>query len=142
MDIVIDVQETLIKAVVKRLMSDAPLAMLLSGGLDSSLIASIACRYAHQSSLQSSLPCLHTRLWPVPRQSHCIAFSVIGHLFKADRIHVLFAMTVERGASMRGWERRAGCSVNHLMSHRPQLHSQSLIQLALQRTYKRALTSA
>ena len=38
-------QETLISSVVKRLMSDAPLAMLLSGGLDSSLIAAIACRY-------------------------------------------------------------------------------------------------
>lgn len=37
-------QESLISAVVKRLMSDAPLAMLLSGGLDSSLIAAIACR--------------------------------------------------------------------------------------------------
>lgn len=39
-------QETLVDAVVKRLMSDAPLAMLLSGGLDSSLIAAIACRSA------------------------------------------------------------------------------------------------
>ena len=37
-------QEKLVDAVVKRLMSDAPLAMLLSGGLDSSLIAAIACR--------------------------------------------------------------------------------------------------
>jgi asparagine synthetase B (glutamine-hydrolysing) len=35
-----------VDAVVKRLMSDAPLAMLLSGGLDSSLIAAIACRSA------------------------------------------------------------------------------------------------
>ena len=38
------VQEGFIKAVVKRLMSDAPLAVLLSGGLDSSLVAAVAVR--------------------------------------------------------------------------------------------------
>lgn len=35
-------KQTFIDAVVKRLMSDAPLAILLSGGLDSSLVASVA----------------------------------------------------------------------------------------------------
>lgn len=45
-----ELKDALIRSVVKRLMSDAPLGMLLSGGLDSSLVASIAVRHINESN--------------------------------------------------------------------------------------------
>ena len=43
------IHDSLVASVVKRLMSDAPLGVLLSGGLDSSLVASIAVKYGQSS---------------------------------------------------------------------------------------------
>lgn len=42
------------RAVHKRMMTDAPFGVLLSGGLDSSLVASIMCRYMKGQQTRSS----------------------------------------------------------------------------------------
>ena len=45
-----DLRQTVIDAVVKRLMTDVPFGVLLSGGLDSSLIAAIAVRHLKEAN--------------------------------------------------------------------------------------------
>ncbi|KAK9814108.1 hypothetical protein WJX72_000787 [[Myrmecia] bisecta] len=45
-----ELKQAFIDAVKKRLMSDAPLGMLLSGGLDSSLVASVAVRHMKEAT--------------------------------------------------------------------------------------------
>uniref|UniRef100_A0A7E4W1J5 Asparagine synthetase [glutamine-hydrolyzing] n=1 Tax=Panagrellus redivivus TaxID=6233 RepID=A0A7E4W1J5_PANRE len=47
-----EIHDALIEATEKRLMSDVPLGVLLSGGLDSSLVSSIAVRKMHQIGCQ------------------------------------------------------------------------------------------
>ncbi len=46
-EIILSIRKKLEEAVVKRLMSDVPLGVFLSGGLDSSIIAAIARKYKH-----------------------------------------------------------------------------------------------
>ena len=55
------IRETFEKAVIVRLMSDVPFGILLSGGLDSSLVASIAVKYIREHpELYGSNPIIHT----------------------------------------------------------------------------------
>ena len=55
------IKETFEKAVIVRLMSDVPFGILLSGGLDSSLVASIAVKYIREHpEIYGKNPIIHT----------------------------------------------------------------------------------
>ena len=55
------IRETFEKAVIVRLMSDVPFGILLSGGLDSSLVASIAVKYIREHpEIYGENPIIHT----------------------------------------------------------------------------------
>eukprot|EP01051_Picozoa_sp_SAG22_P010059 SAG22_NODE_880_length_6703_cov_8.753786_9_plen_109_part_00 len=83
------------KAVVKRMMSDVPWGVLLSGGLDSSLVASIAKRHAEQNEGASGFPKLH---------SYCIGLKGSPDLAAAQQVanflgtvHHAYTFTVNDG---------------------------------------------
>jgi asparagine synthase (glutamine-hydrolysing) len=55
------IRETFEKAVIMRLMSDVPFGILLSGGLDSSLVASVAVKYIREHpEIYGTNPIIHT----------------------------------------------------------------------------------
>ncbi|MDA7978384.1 MAG: asparagine synthase B [Pirellulales bacterium] len=88
------VRETLIKAVTKRLMCDVPCGLLLSGGLDSSLIASIAVRLGPQASgLRSFSDKFHTFSIGLPGSPDLLAARRMAEFL--GTIHHEFHFTVE-----------------------------------------------
>ena len=52
-EILINIKEKLIHSVKKRLLSDRPIGCLLSGGLDSSIITSIVCKFIEPSKVKT-----------------------------------------------------------------------------------------
>uniref|UniRef100_A0A977Q795 Asparagine synthetase [glutamine-hydrolyzing] n=1 Tax=Vitis vinifera TaxID=29760 RepID=A0A977Q795_VITVI len=89
-------REAFEKAVIKRLMTDVPFGVLLSGGLDSSLVASVASRYM----LQSEAACQ----WGSQLHTFCIGLKGSPDLKAAREVanylgtrHHEFHFTVQEG---------------------------------------------
>ncbi|KAG0464250.1 hypothetical protein HPP92_020319 [Vanilla planifolia] len=89
-------RQTFEKAVIKRLMTDVPFGVLLSGGLDSSLVAAVASRYLSESKVGKQ--------WGTQLHTFCIGLKGSPDLKAAREVadylgtfHHEFNFTVQEG---------------------------------------------
>lgn len=89
-------RQSFIDSVVKRLMSDAPLGILLSGGLDSSLVASVAVRHIKEATnAYDPDHKIHTFSIGIGGSPDLIAARKVADFLGTD--HHEFTFTVEEG---------------------------------------------